>query len=161
MFAKSTSISAMPAQSTMSTSHPSWSSPLYDAQARSTCRAVPSATLRFCSPPRPCLPCALFTGKQIRPVCVRCCNKPRPAAAPTSARERLRSCPPPQSPSTDCPAHPLPQPSISGANCAPRLTPAYIPISSSDMTLTPTCNRRSALRIQRIHRLERFLPANR
>ena len=55
---KSNPTSATLAQPTGSAFHPYWSNISYTMQAYSTCRAIPSAVHRSCSPRRPCLPCA-------------------------------------------------------------------------------------------------------
>ena len=146
----------------MSASHPSWSSPLYDAQACSTCRAVPSAIPRFCSPRRPCLPYACSPASNHTPVYVAAVTL-RVQQPPQQAQERNFSSVPHLSPTSKS-FRRLPDASSATAihiqrelRLSPRLAPTYVHISSSGMTLTPTCNRGRALRIQRIHRLERFL----
>ena len=131
------------------------SSPLYDAQARSTYRAAQNAIPRSCSQRLPCLPCALVQRQAaIRPVCV--------ATLTSRVRQPIQQA-------QECGLAPVPHskafhrsPSAYSAtavhiqrelHASPRLTPTYVHISLSDMTLTPTCNRRSALRIHRLERL--------
>ena len=69
-FAKSSPISPTVAQSTGAAFYPSWSSPLCDAQAGSTCLAILNEALHFCSPRRLAYLALVHRQTAIHPVCV-------------------------------------------------------------------------------------------
>ena len=123
------------------------------------CRAP---SIRSYSLRRTCLPCACSHASNLHHIgAAASYSIPCPAAAPTAARMWTRSYPPHQIHSTLLPKASFPH-SIHiqrELRLSPRLTPTYVLISSSDMTLTPTCRCRHAASNASIA-LRAFLPTN-